>query len=403
MSSVGSSVESAVETRALSIVKGFVCAAKMCPHNCCRGWQIPVDERTEKNFKEMPGLRGRHLRFFLTSFRGDTVIKKIMGRCPFINSDHLCQFEANGETELMPLVCRIYPREGVKYGDFIEVTLELSCPVAAELFLKNKGRLSFVPHSHIDPFFEISNDDSAFLSYLLSEREKILDFIWEKDLPLAVTWNVLYSYISETMSLIMRNRLSEAGEVSLEEHLSAFQKKGKEALISFFSIRTIDRMILDHIDYGALFIRERVFSDLIRDYNRFFKNMPVKTIDRDFHEAVNSMCAEVPDLSKKYRSYFSYNIMQLFLLSYEDYHILKPLLFSMLYTELLMIFDLTRFLKNGTKGHFSRSAHEPKEPSSGHSLSDEIQIETLYLMESCVRHNPYLTQNLLNVMREETL
>ena len=153
MSSVKSSVGSTVETRALSIVKGFVCAAEKCPHNCCRGWQIPVDEKTEKNFKEMPGLRGRHLRYFLTSFRGDTVIKKIMGRCPFINSDHLCQFEANGETELMPLVCRIYPREGVRYDDLIEVTLELSCPVAARLFIENPGRLSFVPHSYIEPFF----------------------------------------------------------------------------------------------------------------------------------------------------------------------------------------------------------------------------------------------------------
>lgn len=389
-----------METRALSIVKGFVCAAEKCPHNCCRGWQIPVDEKTEKNFKEMPGLRGRHLRYFLTSFRGDTVIKKIMGRCPFINSDRLCQFEANGETELMPLVCRIYPREGVRYDDLIEVTLELSCPVAARLFIENPGRLSFVPHSYIEPFFAISNEDSGFLSYLLTEREKILDFVWERDLPLADTWKVLYSYISEVMSLIMRNRLSEAKEVSLDEHLCAFQEKGEEAYLSFFSITTIDRMILDHIDYGALFIREHVFSDLIKDYNRLFKNMPVNTINRDFHDAVISMCEEVPGLSEKYRSYFSYNITQLFLHSYEDYHILKPFLFSVLYTELLMIFDLTRFLR--AKRTVPVAPPVPKGPSPRHSPW-QVQIETLYLMESCVRHNPYLTQNLLNVMREETL
>ena len=381
---------SAVETRALSLVKGFLCAAGKCPHNCCRGWQIPVDKETEENFRKMPGVRGRHLNFFLAKFRGDRVIKKILGRCPFINSDHLCQFEANGETELMPLVCRIYPREGVSYGDFCEVTLELSCPVAAGLFLENPGRLSFQPHSHVEPFFEISNDDKAFLSYLQSEREKLLDFIWNTDIALSDTWKVLYSYISETMSLIMRNRIDEAKEVSLDQHFKAFQESGKKAYLSFFSIRTIDRMILDHIDYGALFIRERVFAGLIRSYNRVFKNMPVDTINADFHEAVLSMCDSDPKLMEKYRSYFSYNIMQLFLLSYEDYHILKPLLFSILYTELLMIFDLSRFT-------------EGRKKDKDFVMTRDMETETLYLMESCVRHNPYLTQNLLNVMRQETL
>jgi len=375
---------------ALSLVKGFVCAAGACPHNCCRGWQIPVDEKTEENMRKMPGLRGRHLSFSLTKFRGDTVIKKILGRCPFINSDHLCQFEANGETELMPLVCRIYPREGVRYDDLIEVTLELSCPVAADIFLKNPGRLSFVDHSYIEPFFAISNDDSAFLSYLLSEREKILDLVWDKKLPLADTWKVLYSYISEVMSLIMRNRMDEAKEVSLDQYLKAFQEEGEKAYLSFFSIRTIDRMILDHIDYGALFIRENVFARLIGSYNKTFKDMPVNTIDKDFHDAVLKMCEEKPSLKEKYRSYFSYNITQLFLHSYEDYHILKPFLFSVLYTELLMIFDLTRYT-------------EGKRKKKDFLMTDEMETETLYLMESCVRHNPYLTQNLLNVMRQETL
>ena len=380
----------AVKTRALTLVKGFVCAAGKCPHNCCRGWQIPVDEKTEKNMREMPGLRGRHLSFLLTKFRDDTVIKKILGRCPFINSDRLCQFEANGETELMPLVCRIYPREGVRYDDLIEVTLELSCPVAARLFLQNSGRPSFMDHSYIEPFFSISNDDSDFLSYLLSEREKILDFTWERALPLADTWKVLYSYISEVMSLIMRNRVFEAKEVSLDSHLKAFQASDEKAFLSFFSIRTIDRMILDHIDYGALLLREPVFSGLIRSYNRVFKDMPVNTINKDFHEAVQKMCESNPSFEKKYRSYFSYNITQLFLHAYEDYHVLKPFLFSVLYTELLMIFDLTRFT-------------EGKRKNKDFVMTEETETETLYLMESCVRHNPYLTQNLLNVMRQETL
>ncbi|MBP5164728.1 MAG: hypothetical protein ILP08_04815, partial [Lachnospiraceae bacterium] len=105
---------------------------------------------------------------------------------------------------------------------------------------------------------------------------------------------------------------------------------------------------------------------------------------------VLSMCEKCPGLNDKYRSYFSYNIMQLFLLSYEDYHILKPLLFSILYTELLMIFDLTRYTEGIRK-------------DKDYVMTRETETETLYLMESCVRHNPYLTQNLLNVMRQETL
>ena len=83
-------------TKEISLCKNFHCLGPACPRNCCRGWHIPVDDATVDRYKSLPGTEGRSVRSFLTRRRGLIVFRRIFGTCPFLNSDRLCQFQANG-------------------------------------------------------------------------------------------------------------------------------------------------------------------------------------------------------------------------------------------------------------------------------------------------------------------
>ena len=151
-----------MSTRVISFYHDFECLAGQCPAGCCYGWRIPIDAETLSHYEEIKGVLGRHIRLFVNKRSDPPVFRKILGRCPFLDSDRLCAFQRAGMEEEMPLVCRIYPRDVVRCIDTVEVTMELSCPAVARLLLSNPKRLSFIPYEQeIGVLSDIDNDDST--------------------------------------------------------------------------------------------------------------------------------------------------------------------------------------------------------------------------------------------------
>ena len=163
----------------LEIYKKFHCLGPECPQSCCKGWQIPVEDDTFRKYVGLTGIYGRHVRSNIAGSPDLHYVKKQLGRCPFLNSDKHCQFQDNGEEQLMPIVCRLYPRESMSFGDLTLVTFTLSCPSAAKLLIENPGRLSFVEADYpIEVLWQMNNDEPDYLRLLLSERDKLLDYFW---------------------------------------------------------------------------------------------------------------------------------------------------------------------------------------------------------------------------------
>lgn len=377
-----------MDTKVISIYPEFACIGGACPHTCCKGWQITVDEDTANRYCTMRGAYGRALRFHMARSGDFNVIRKQLGRCPHHNSDRLCQFQVNGTKELMPLICRMYPREGIKMGEHIEVTLELSCIAAAKMFLENLGRLSLCEYDgdDIEVTWDIENDDEFFYEFLMEDRRTMLDFLWDGGFSLAEVWQILYAYVYREFDLIMRDRIDEAAkvEIATDREGMGIYYLNRQPTYAFFSVKTIDRMIFNHIDYGTLWLREPKFFRLIRRYLKHFSKMYVDEADVFFDKKVRQMMEEGYEL--KYVSYFSYCIQQLHIKAYETYFTLRQLLFSILYVQLLMMFDLVDYLDNGEK-----------------LTSLDRQSEVLMLCEQGIRHNPSLTKNLLQIIREEFL
>lgn len=383
--------------RALDIVKKFNCLNKDCPYNCCQGWKIPIDDKTLSRYKSLKGKEKIRICSHIYG-KDPAFIRKVFGKCPFLTREHLCSFELKHQQELMALICREYPKEPVLYSDLEEITLELSCFEAAKLFIENPGRMHFEEYEKMEPFWIVENDDKTFLDFLIKDREKIDKFIWESDLTLTDIIYDLYFYIYREHSLIVRNHIDECKDLRIEEDnkklddadfLKANRLSEDEGIkkpgFSFFPIKMMDRMIIYHVNYGNLSIREPEFYKILKHYDELFKDRKISILDDFFNESMKKIIEEKPSLLMKYKSYFSYNINQLYLKSYETYFILRQFLFSVLYTEFLMLFDLAETFHN-------------KRP-----LTIEEETKILMYTEHGVRHNPNLTENLFSIIRQDFL
>lgn len=363
----------------------FYCLGGDCPYTCCKGWQIPVDDETYARYLHIKGVKGRHIRSHIIK-KDPKRIKKLFGKCPFHTSDGLCVHQQNGEEALMPLVCRNYPRRIFSANNITEMSLELSCPMAARMFLEDLRRYEFVKSPVKNkPLWDYENDDEEFFLYLKSERERLVNYVFTEG-ELFKKWESIYPYIYEMNDYLARDNLKKAMTISLQEDK---ELQGKHAIYSergyaFYPITAIDRMIIESIDVFGLFIKVPRYYSIIKAYKKIFSKMDIEVANRYFNETITKMCAENEYYEKKYKAYFAYMLQQEFLTAYESYSIIKVLALSILYTQLLMLFDLVEFVSKG-------------------SISKEREIEILYLTEHNIRHNPGLTKELYSIIREEFL
>ena len=111
----------------------FRCIASACPDSCCKEWDVLVDDASAAYYRSLPGQLGDDLRHFLQDEDGCTVMTITEGRCPMWRQDGLCRIQAELGEQALCHTCRDFPRLRHDYGDFLELTLELSCPEVARI------------------------------------------------------------------------------------------------------------------------------------------------------------------------------------------------------------------------------------------------------------------------------
>ena len=123
-------------------VSEFHCDGKICPANCCRrDWKISVDEETFKKYLSLESDEHELTRHI--SFDGGEYFILHDGACPFLNADGLCSIQLQRGEENISQLCQTYPRQLYNVGGFIERSLTLTCPLAAQLILNPKSRIEF--------------------------------------------------------------------------------------------------------------------------------------------------------------------------------------------------------------------------------------------------------------------
>jgi len=123
----------------------FSCVGGACRHNCCIGWEIDVDGETYARYQKVEGALGARLRKHLAA-DGDGA-HFLLGendRCPFLNSDNLCDIILAMGEDVLCRICTDHPRYRTFYASRTEIGLGLCCEAACALILEQKEKPEFV-------------------------------------------------------------------------------------------------------------------------------------------------------------------------------------------------------------------------------------------------------------------
>lgn len=114
----------------------FRCIAGACKHSCCIGWEIDIDEDTLQQYDAADCALSH--RFATQIDRSADPAHFILGeheRCPFLNSDNLCDIILQLGEDALCDICDMHPRFRNEFSDRTEIGLGLCCEAAAQLIL----------------------------------------------------------------------------------------------------------------------------------------------------------------------------------------------------------------------------------------------------------------------------
>ena len=168
---------------------GFACKCGLCRNNCCVGWPVTVSrqehdrmlgaacsEEFRQEIKE--ALR---LNFAPDEGRYAHIVHDKHARCRLLGEDGLCTLQRAAGEEVLPDVCRLYPRNRRSVGGTAECALSLSCEAVTEAALSSLEPLGFV-EAEIgeEPLFPID-----MTSEQLEECRRAVEIVEDrtKDLP----------------------------------------------------------------------------------------------------------------------------------------------------------------------------------------------------------------------------
>jgi lysine-N-methylase len=116
--------------------KKFKCIADKCPHSCCIGWEIDVDENTLEKYKRLKNGYGTVIAESIST--DDAPHFKLLqnDRCPHLDKNGLCKIILNAGEDYLCDICREHPRF-YNYTSVAEVGLGMSCAEAARIILSS--------------------------------------------------------------------------------------------------------------------------------------------------------------------------------------------------------------------------------------------------------------------------
>lgn len=184
----------------------FHCLAGACPHSCCVGWEVVVDEETARQYAVVPGPLGERLRSELkVDEEGDFCFPLHGGRCPFLDEENLCEIHRCLGQEATSLTCQEHPRFAEEYGPFREISLSASCPAANALLLESREPLKFLERETSEP--EEAGD--PWLVGLLLLRERMLLILQDRTRPLKERLKEILTLSMDAQPLLDEDRGEE--------------------------------------------------------------------------------------------------------------------------------------------------------------------------------------------------
>ena len=150
----------------------FVCLAGDCPHTCCAGWKIQIDEEALERYASWRGDFGCEVRNSV-DWMEECFIQNDKG-CLNLREDGLCRIQGLQGEEALCDTCRLFPRHVEEYPGIREYSLSLSCPAVVRGLLENtqiKPDTEKETDEEDDLFYE--DFDPELFTRLVRQREEL--------------------------------------------------------------------------------------------------------------------------------------------------------------------------------------------------------------------------------------
>ncbi len=122
----------------------FRCIAGACRHSCCIGWEIDIDPETLARYRSLTGPLGERLEACISRDEPPHFLLGEGERCPFLNSDGLCDLILAGGEGLLCQICDDHPRFYNDLPGRREAGLGLCCESAARLILERERPVTLI-------------------------------------------------------------------------------------------------------------------------------------------------------------------------------------------------------------------------------------------------------------------
>ena len=204
--------------------KEFHCIGGVCKDSCCAGWEVDIDDDTAEMYKNVPLPIGDRLREKLIGDRGHYRFKLCPDkRCPFLNSDQLCDIILAMGQGGLSVTCTEYPRYTIETPFYQLTDLTLSCPEASRIFFSTEDPVTYEEREEEyhdtdweeDPFSDedFDEEDSGDEAYLDEDFDGEVDSDENDpadkvrlDRVLALRKDVMQTLTDRTLPLSERDR-----------------------------------------------------------------------------------------------------------------------------------------------------------------------------------------------------
>lgn len=263
----------------------FKCIADKCPDTCCAGWQIVIDEASLERYEDEASSFGDRLHEAI-DWQEEVFHHKGNKRCAFLNDENLCDLYTALGPESLCNTCRDYPRHTEEFDGLRELSLSLSCPVAAEMILSAKEFPTFIEYETDEPeelADEFEDFDLLLFSQLEEARRIAFEILKNPQTAFAKKLEKVLAFAKEMDDCVGDGRFSDIDEV-LDEYVNiCVEASGNKAADNRYTslkdnFAVLNEMELLRDDWQE--IRDRVWDCLYaegeEEYNRIVKRFDEK-------------------------------------------------------------------------------------------------------------------------------
>lgn len=270
--------------------KDFKCKNKACTDNCCIGWEIDIDKDTENFYK---GYKGKLEDKLKASISKTSVCHFIMGkdgRCPFLNSDNLCEIILELGEEKTPYICRNHPRFYEWLYDRTECGIGLACEEGARLLFEKEDKF------RVEFRYELTDDISDILTFA---RDTAFNILQKRELSLRERLMIFLEFSYDLDELLFEGRENEITAlcdkyknekyVYNEEKITA--EELKNFILIFKSLEPIDLLWEKYITdlykkSEEILIKKEEFFNLYKSETYKYEHLAVYFVYRYFLKAI---------------------------------------------------------------------------------------------------------------------